>query len=429
MITVFRDAWIVTQNDRREILRGDLAIDGERILSVGGRYGDAADEEIDCSGDVLIPGLINTHTHVAMSVMKGVVDDLEFPDFLDKVFRIDADRTDADLALGTKIGCMEMMRSATTTFVDLYYSEDVIARAAQEAGLRGICCWCCLDEDKTTQKGNPVRNCKEFHRRFKGERKVVPGVGLQGVYVCNEETCVQAKEFSDEAGAPLTFHLSETVGEVNAHKKRYGLRPAEWLSHIGVLGPRDIAAHSSWVTMNEVRLMAGAGMSVSSCPVSNMKLATGGVCPVPEYEKAGVNVSLGTDGNTTNNTLDMIAEMKVLGLLQKHSRWDPTVALAQDLLDIVTRNGAKAVGMEGLLGSLEPGKYADVVVIDGGMPNVRPLVRENIVANLAYSLSQADVKTVMCQGDVVLRDREHTTLDPEEILPQAEDAWRSLCLR
>ncbi len=429
MLTVFRDAWIVTQNAAREVVRGDVAVEGERIVQVGGKYNGTGDEEIDCSGDIIIPGLVNTHTHIAMSVMKGVVDDLSFDDFLAKVFKIDADRTDADLALGTKIGAAEMMLSGTTTFMDLYYSEDVIAKATQEAGIRGVLCWCCLDEDKTTQNGNPVKNCDRFIQRFSGERKIVPGVGLQGVYVCGEETCVQAKELSDSTEAPMNFHLSETRGEVNAHKRQTGKRPAEWLSSIGVLGPRGVAAHSAWLTMNEVRLMGEAGMSISSCPCSNMKLATGGVAPIPEFDKYGVNVSLGTDGNTTNNALDMIGEMKTLGLLQKASRWDPTVTPAQELLDIVTVNGAKAVGMSDRIGSIEPGKYADLVVLDGKAPNLRPLVPENIIANLAYSLSQANVKTVMCQGDIVVRDRVVTTMDVPALVGESEEAWRRLCLR
>ncbi|TQS79176.1 MAG: metal-dependent hydrolase [Methanomethylophilus alvi] len=429
MLTVFRDAWIVTQNAAREVVRGDVAVEGEKIVQAGGKYNGTGDEEIDCSGDIIIPGLVNTHTHIAMSVMKGVVDDLSFDDFLAKVFKIDADRTDADLALGTKIGAAEMMLSGTTTYMDLYYSEDVIAKASQEAGIRGVLCWCCLDEDKTTQNGNPVKNCDRFIQRFSGERKVIPGVGLQGVYVCNEETCVQAKELSDRTGAPMNFHLSETRGEVNAHKRQTGKRPAEWLSSIGVLGPRGVAAHSAWLTMNEVRLMGEAGMSISSCPCSNMKLATGGVAPIPEFDKYGVNVSLGTDGNTTNNALDMIGEMKTLGLLQKASRWDPTVTPAQELLDIVTVNGAKAVGMSDRIGSIEPGKYADLVVLDGKAPNLRPLVPENIIANLAYSLSQANVKTVMCQGDIVVRDRVVTTMDVPALVGESEEAWRRLCLR
>ena len=429
MITVFRDAWIVTQNANRDVLRGDVVVDGERIVSVGPKFNGTADKEIDCSGDIVMPGMVNTHTHIAMTVMKGVVDDLLFPDFLDKTFKIDADRTDADLALGTKIGCMEMMLSGTTTFVDFYYSEDVIAKATQEAGLRGVCCWCCLDEDKTTQKGNPLQNCKNFYQKFKNERKIIPGASLQGVYVCNEETCVETKAFSDEVGCPITMHLSETRGEVNEHKKLTGKRPAEWLYDIGVLGPRMITAHSAWLTMREVKLMGETGMSVSSCPVSNMKLATGGVAPVPEFNKYGVNVSLGTDGSTTNNTLDMIAEMRALGLLQKSSRWDPTVTPAQELLDIVTINGAKAIGMQDSLGSIEAGKFADLVVIDGKAPNMRPLLPENIIANMAYSMCNANVKTVMCQGDLVVEDRNILTMDKDALLDQSEDAFRTLCLR
>jgi len=429
MITAIRNAWIVTQDASRRVIRGDVVVDGERIVSVGPEYKGTADREIDATGDIVMPGMINTHTHVAMTVMKGVVDDMTFPDFLDNVFRIDSDRTDYDLDIGTKLGCIEMMRGGTTTFMDLYYSEDVIAEAVKKAGIRGVLCWCCLDEDKTTQNGNPVQNCKGFHARYKGQRKIVPGVGLQGVYVCNEETCVQAKEFSDSVGAPMNFHLSETRGEVNDHKKKTGMRPGEWLSEIGVFGPRGVAAHSAWLTQREVRLMGDAGMSISSCPVSNMKLATGGVAPVPEFLANGVNVSFGTDGSTTNNSLDMFAEMKSLGLLQKASRWDPTVCNAQQLLDFATINGAKAIGMQDSLGSIEPGKYADIVILSGRSPNLRPLVPENIIANIAYSANSLNVRTVLCQGDVVVDDGRVATLDVDDVMDRSEDVWRSLCQR
>ena len=396
---------------------------------MGPAYDGTADREIDATGDIVMPGMINTHTHISMSVMKGVVDDLAFPDFLDRTFKIDSDRTDDDLEVGTKLGCMEMMRGGTTTFMDLYYSEDVIAKATQEAGIRGVLCWCVLDEDKTTQKGNPLDNCRRFIETHRGKRKIVPGVGLQGVYVCNEDTCVGAKALSDEMQAPMNLHLSETQGEVNEHKRKTGQRPAEWLSGIGVLGPRGVAAHSAYLTMREVRLMGEAGMSISSCPASNMKLATSGLAPVPQFQQSGVNVTIGTDGSTTNNTLDMFAEMRLLGLLQKFGNWDATVAPAQDLLDFATINGAKAVGMADSIGSIEPGKYADLVILDGKAPNLRPLLPENIIANIVYSGNSLNVKTVMCQGDVVVEDGRITTLDTEDVLARSEDAWRYLCLR
>ncbi|MDR1404205.1 MAG: amidohydrolase family protein [Candidatus Methanoplasma sp.] len=429
MITAVRDAWIVTQDPQRRIIRGDVVIENEKITSVGGRYGGSADTDIDASGDIVMPGLINTHTHVAMSVMRGAADDISFPNFIDRVFRIDSERTDRDIEIGTKIGCAEMIRSGTTTFVDLYYSEDVIARATAEAGIRGVLCWCVLDDELTTQRGSPMQNCKRFCESFRNRRKIIPGVGLQGVYVCGEDTCKGAKEFSDEKDIPLTFHLSETRGEVNDLKKKTGRRPAEWLSDIGVLGKRSIAAHSSWLTMNEVKLMAAAGISVSSCPVSNMKLATGGVAPIPEFQRYGVNVTVGTDGSTTNNSLDMISEMKILGLLQKSSRWDPTVASAQELMDFATVNASIAIGMQDLLGSIEVGKYADLVILDGKSPNIRPLLPENMVSNIIYSASPANVKTVICQGDTVLRDGKIKTVDEEDILSMSEDMWGSLCRR
>lgn len=429
MITAIRDAWIVTQDPNRNILKGDVVIENDIITSVGGRYGGSVDRDIDASGDVVMPGMINTHTHVAMAPLKGVCDDLTFPDFLNKVFKIDSDRTDHDLDMGTRLGCAEMMRGGTTTFVDLYYSEDVIAKATQDAGIRGVLCWCCLDEQFTTQKGNPLDNCKHFYETHKDKRKIIPGVGLQGVYVCGEETCVGAKEFADEKDIPLNFHLSETRGEVNDHKKKTGLRPVEWLDSIGALSPNMIAAHSAWLTMNEVRLMGAAGMSASLCAVSNMKLATGGVAPLPEFLQYDVNVTVGTDSNNTNNSLDMFSEMKILGLLHKSSRWDATVAPAQQLLDYCTINGAKAIGISDKLGSIEKGKYADIVILDGKAPNMRPLLPDNIVANIAYSASSLNVKTVFCQGDMVVEDGRILTLDMPEVLDASEQIWKQLCLR
>ena len=429
MLTVFRGGWVVTQNAGRDVFVGDVAVDGEKIVYVGPEFKGSADRTIDVSGDIVMPGLINTHTHVAMSVMKGSLDDLLFPDFLNASFKVDADRTDSDIDVGTKLGCMEMIRGGTTTFMDLYYSQDVIAKATVQTGIRGILCWCVLDEDKTTQTGNPLKNCARFCDSHKNMRKIIPGVGLQGVYACNEETCVGAKELSDREKLPMNFHLSETRGEVNGHRKATGKRPAEWLHDIGVLGPRGVAAHSAWLTLNEIKLMGDSGLSVSSCPVSNMKLATGGVAPVPEFEASGVNVTVGTDGSTTNNSLDMFAEIKTLGLLQKASRWDATVAGAQSLLDYATVNGAKAVGMGDKIGSLEQGKYADVIVLDGKSPNLRPLLHENIVRNIAYSASGHNVKHTMCQGDLLMENREIVSFDSDSVLAKAEDVWRQLCMR
>lgn len=427
MRTAIRDAWIVTQDAGRRVLRGDILIEDEYVTAVGD-VGNDVDHEIYANGDIVMPGLVNTHCHVAMSVMKGSVDDLSFSDFLDRVFDIDSGRETYDLQVGAMLGCMEMIRSGTTTFVDLYYSQDVIAPAVEKAGIRGVLCWAVLDEEFTTQQGNPMDNCRRFCETHSRCRKVIPGVGVQGVYVSGKETWEEASSYARDNGLPLTFHLSETRKEVNDHRRLTGMRPAEWLASLGVLHSGCIAAHSAWLTINEVRALAENNVSISTCPVSNMKLATGGVAPIPEMVANGVNVSIGTDGSSTNNSMDMFAEMKTLGLLQKSSRWDPTITPAQQLLDFATIYGAKAIGMEERTGSLEIGKYADLIILDGKAPNLRPLLPYNIISNIVYSGNGLNVKTVFCQGKLLMEDRRMLTVDEEKVLSASEDVWEKLCL-
>ena len=425
MSTLVRDAFIVTQNPSREIIRGDILVENGRISEVGAVKG-SADREIEASGDIVIPGLINTHSHVSMAILKGIADDLPFPKFLDKVFAVDAKRSDKDIWAGARQGCLEMLRTGTTTFVDLYYAQDSIARAVTETGIRGVLGWAVLDQQFTTQQGVPLENCKRFHREHKGLSRVVPAVGLQGVYVCSTETFLSARDYALENDLLLTFHLSETRGEVYECKKKEGKRPADYLASIGFLNDHCLAAHSAWLTVNEIKHLGRAGTKVATCPVSNMKLATGGVAPLPEMFDNQVTVSAGTDGSTTNNSLDMFGEMKTLALLQKASRWDPTVLPAQKVLDLATVEAARAVRMEQDLGSIEVGKKADLVILDGSAANLRPLRTESIVSNLVYSSSGLNVKTVLCDGELVMEDRTMVKVDEEEVLATAEAAAREL---
>jgi 5-methylthioadenosine/S-adenosylhomocysteine deaminase len=424
MSLLIKDATIVTQDNERRVIRGDVLIEESKIAAIGDFRSDA-DEVIDAKGDIVMPGLINTHTHVAMSVMKAVADDVTFPKFLDTTFAIDSNRMETDLKAGSLLGMCEMIRSGTTAFVDLYYSQDVIAKAVDEAGIRGVLCWAVLDEEFTTQKGNPLENCRRFHDQFDGKNRITPGIGLQGVYVCSTETIQAANELSKEENMLLHMHLSETRKEVYDHKKQHGKRPADYLEEIGALSERVLAAHSAWLTMNEVRALGRNKCSISSCPVSNMKLATGGVAPIPEMLAAGVNVTVGTDGSTTNNSLDMFGEMKTLSLLQKASRWDPTVLPAQQVLDFATVNAAKAIGMPDL-GSIRVGNKADLVILDGSAPNLRPLTLKNAVSNIVYSANAGNVKTVLCDGKMVMNDWNILTVNETAIVEESEDALRYL---
>ncbi|OPY33205.1 MAG: metal-dependent hydrolase [Methanomassiliicoccales archaeon PtaU1.Bin124] len=422
---IVKNALIVTQDKDRRIIKGDILVEDNLIVQVGKVTGDA-DEVIEAGGDIVMPGMVNTHSHIAMSVMKGVADDVPFGKFLDKVFAIDSDRQEKDLLAGAKLGAMEMLLSGTTTFVDMYYSEDIIAKAVQQAGLRGVLCWAVLDVQFTTQKGVPLDNCKRFFAEHKDQERIYPGIGLQGVYVCSTETFQASEEFSRSSGALMHFHLSETRKEVYDHKDKTGKRPADYLESIGVLSDRCLAAHSAWLTINEVKALGRNGCSIATCPVSNMKLATGGVAPIPEMMMNGVNVSVGTDGSTTNNSLDMFGEMKMLALLQKSYRWDPTILPAQQVLDLVTLNGAKAVHLEMEIGSIEVGKKADMVILDGKAPNLRPLLPDNVVSNIVYCGNAGNVKTVLCDGKAVVRDRHVRTMDQKKVLEESEPALISL---
>ncbi len=426
MLTLIRDAYIVTQNAERQLVRGDILVRDGVIEQVGGTVKGSADVEIHASGDIVIPGLINTHTHVSMSILKGIADDMPFPQFLDRTFKVDAERTERDIEAGAAQGCLEMIRSGTTTFVDLYYSQDVIARAVDRSGIRGILGWAVLDQEFTTQQGVPLENCARFHREFRGRPRIYPAVGLQGVYVCSTQTFLAARDYALENDLLLTFHLSETRKEVSDCKRKEGKRPGDYLSSIGFFNDHCIAAHSAWLTINEVREMGSAGAKVSTCPVSNMKLATGGVAPIPEMLQNDVTVSIGTDGSTTNNSLDMFGEMKILSLLQKSSRWDPTVLPAQKVLDLATIDAARAVRMDHLIGSIEVGKRADLVIMDGKAANLRPSRPSTIVSNLVYSSFGTNVKTVLCDGAVVMRDGKVVTMNEERTLAEAEDAARAL---
>ncbi len=425
---LIRNGMIITQDRDRRVLQGDVLVEGGLIAEVGKVRG-GADVEIDAKGAPVLPGLINAHCHVAMTVMKGMVDDLPFGEFLDRTFSIDSDRQDDDLLAGSRLGCLEMLMGGTTTFVDLYYSQDVIARAVKEAGMRGVLCWAVLDQQFTTQRGVPLENCKAFHSRYAGDEHILPGIGLQGVYVCSEETFMGARAFSDWTGALMTFHLSETRKEVYEHKAKTGKRPADWLASIGFLNERCLAAHSAWLTIGEVRALAKAGASIATCPVSNMKLATGGVAPIPEMLREGVKVTIGTDGSTTNNSLDMFGEMKALALLQKASRWDPTVVPAQEALDFATVSAAAALGLEREIGSIEVGKRADIVIMDHASPAIRPLTKENAVSNMVYSAGRGDVRSVLCYGNVVIKDRVPQTLDLGQVIEDAQGAMAKITAR
>ncbi|MEE9115310.1 MAG: amidohydrolase family protein [Thermoplasmata archaeon] len=420
MSILLRDGIIATQNQSREIVEGDLYIEDGRIIEIG-RSNNEADHVIDCSGKVVIPGMINTHNHVANTLLRGFADDVHLHEMLEKTFEFDAKVTRRDVQVGALLGCLEMIKSGTTTFVDLFYWEDEVARAVREAGMRAYLGWAVLDEEISTQRGTPLDNCAAFISKHRNEDLITPLVSLMGVYVCSEETLLAGKQLAEKEDVMLHMHLSETRKEVYDHQKKTSERPIEWLSKIGFLTERLLAAHIGWVTIGEVRMLAEKDVKVSHCPVSNMKLATGGVAPLPEMFENGVTVSLGTDSPVSNNSLDMFETMKFCALLHKADRWDARVFDAQKVFDLATVDGARALGMEDDIGSIEIGKRADIAVLDFASPMTTPYDKFRIVSHLVYSCNGANVTTTIVDGNIVVDQGKATGLKEEMIYDRANE--------
>lgn len=420
MSILLRNGIMVTQNENREILDGDIYVEDGRIVEVG-RVRTEAERVIDCSGKVIIPGLINTHNHVANTLIRGYADDVHLHEMLERTFEFDAKVTRRDVQVGALLGCLEMMKSGTTTFVDLFYWEDEVARAVREAGMRGFLGWAVLDEELSTQRGTPLDNCSSFIERHKQEELITPLVFLMGVYVCSEETFMAGKQLAEDEDVMLHMHLSETRKEVYDHQRKSGMRPIEWLDKIGFLCDRLLAAHVGWVTIGEVRTLARNGVSVSHCPVSNMKLATGGVAPLPEMFENNVTVSLGTDSPVSNNSLDIFETMKFCALLHKADRWDARVLPAQKVLDLATIDGARAIGMENEIGSIEEGKKADLAVLDFNTPRTSPYDKSRVVSHLVYSCNGANTTTTIIDGEVVVNEGKAEHLKEDVVLERARE--------
>jgi 5-methylthioadenosine/S-adenosylhomocysteine deaminase len=344
------------------------------------------------------------------------------------MFTHDAQRTESDIEAGAAVGISEMLLTGTTSFLDMYYAEDAMARACERLGMRGFLGWVVLDKEMTTQKGIPVQNAREFVRRWNGHKLVRPLAAPQGVYVCSEETLKATLDLATSEKCPIHYHLSETLGEVEDNVTKRKLRPVEWLDRIGFLGPNQIAAHAVWLTNHEIDLLASHGVATAHCPSSNMKLASGGggLSPVTELREKGVAVGLGTDSSTSNNSLSILREMHLAGLAHKHSRHDATSLPAQVLMDMVTREGARALGVGRELGSVAPGYQADLTLYDLKHPSLTPTWEGNALSNLVYSANEGAVHTVFVGGRKVVDSGRLLSASMDEIHRTAMSEARAL---
>jgi len=415
---------ILTMDSQNTIIYdGMLAILGSTISYIGKNEKGPikANKELDTQGGLILPGLINSHTHAAMSLFRGLADDLPLMEWLHNyIFPVEG-KMDADFVrVGTLLACAEMILSGTTTFCDMYLFEEEVAGAAKEAGMRSVVGEVIYDFPSPNygilEKG--FIYTEALIERWEKDALINIAVEPHSLFTCGEELLVKANDLAIRKGVPLILHLAETKEEVKEIEKRFGKRPAKHLKDLGLLGSHLIVDHCVHINESEIELLAENNVCVVHNPESNMKLASG-VAPVPDMIAKGITVGLGTDGCASNNNLDLFGEMDMAAKLHKVNNLDPTVMNAQTLVKMATIDGAKVLGLEKITGSLEVGKRADLIVIDTNKPHLVPMY--NPYSHLVYAASGHDVKHSIIDGNLVMEDRRLLTLDVEDIIERSKE--------
>lgn len=389
----------------------DILIDGNRIVKVGRNL--KGDEVIDGCGKLAIPGLINSHTHLAMTLFRGYADDMPLmPWLMEKIWPLEARLTGEDVYWGVKLGCLEMIRFGITCFNDMYYFMDETSAATKEMGLRAFLSQVVFDSRPEFRK-----ETEDFIKRCKGDDLIHPAVGPHAIYTCSEETLLWAKETAEQNDVMLHIHLSETKGEVEDSAKKHGKSPVEYLDSLGILSPRVIAAHCVWLSDEDVSLLAKRGVNVASCPVSNLKLASG-IAPLERLLDGGVNVCIGSDGVSSNNNLDLFEEMKVASIVQKNALCRPDAIKAADVWNMATENAYNALGLN--LGLCD-GSIADLALINLRRPWFNP--ETSMLSHLVYAMPGC-VDTTIVNGRVLMQN---CVIPGEElILQRAQERFERL---
>jgi Cytosine deaminase and related metal-dependent hydrolases len=407
---------------------GSIAIANGAIVAVGpasdidARY--AARDVIDARGMAIVPGFVNAHTHVPMSLFRGIADDRDLMDWLQNfIFPAEKNNVDANFVRwGTRLAAAEMIRSGTTTFADMYYFEADIAREARNAGLRGVLGETFIDfpapDNKTWDE--MVSYMRSYARQFKNDPLITPALAPHAPYTVSADHLKQVRALATELGLPILIHVSETQDELEQIAERSGgMRPVQYLDSLGFLGHDVVAAHCVWLSPEEIAILARRGVGVAYNPESNMMLASG-VAPVSAMRAAGVNVGIGTDGPAgSNDNMDMIDEMATAARLQKITTMDPKALSARSVLEMATIGGAKALGLDKKIGTLEPGKRADLAVIDLQTPETQPVY--SVESAIVYAASAGNVDSTIVDGHVLMRHRKLTTINLAETLQRAAE--------
>jgi 5-methylthioadenosine/S-adenosylhomocysteine deaminase len=375
---------------------------------------------VDAGGQVGLPGLINTHTHAPMVLFRGLADDLALMDWLTKyIFPAEARTVSPEFVrAGTRLAALEMIQSGTTTYTDMYYFEEEIANETKAAGLRAVLGQTVIQfpvADARTP-ADALARAETFITAFKGDPLITPAVAPHAIYTLDGPTLMAARNLAMRHGVPTLIHLAETRDEVTVAQDQHKASPVGYLERLGFLGAGVVAAHGVWVSESEVAMLRQRGVGVSHNPESNMKLASG-TAPVPRYLAAGVALGLGTDGAASNNDLDMFEAMRTASLLHKLQTGDPQAVGARAALEMATIGGARVLGMADRLGSLEPGKRADLIVVS--MASARQTPMYDPISHLVYTTRGDDVRATIVHGKVLMKDRTVLTLNEAAVLAEA----------
>lgn len=448
--TLISNGTIITLDQNRRVLKNSaVLIQDDRITCVG-NASDArrivrAESEIDASGMLVLPGLVDTHVHLAQALIRGCADDTSLINWLQKfVWPLQGNFEAEDGKVSAELCMLEMIKSGTTTFLESLlhsrYGFNGVAQSVDDSGMRGILSKTVMGLPGYGTKGSimypgmieQAETClREVEDHFeqwngRGNGRIRVWYGARSLGGCSPELYKQIASRAQRLGTGVTIHLSEVQEDVRFAQKEYGKMPAEFMDQVGLVGPNVVFAHGVWLTEKEWRILAMKGASVAHCPSSNMKLASG-IAKVPEMMQVGVNVSLGCDGGPSNNCYDMIREMKTASLLQKARLLDPLVMNAETVLEMATINGARALGLKREIGSIEIGKKADMILVRLGAPHLMPTISP--LSNLVYAAQGSDVDTAIIDGKIVMENRVVKTLDESKILRQASERGEKLLER
>ena len=423
---IIEGEYVVTMDENGLVIRdGAVAVDSGLIIDIGsaaeinGRY--KASGNLSGNNRIVMPGLINGHSHAAMTLLRGVADDLALMDWLNNyIFPAEVEFVDAEFVrIGTELACWEMIRGGTTTFVDMYYYPDVIAQVVESCGLRAFVSATVIDQRSPDAEDatDSIAKGLSFVENWKGRNsRITPIFGPHANYTLNAEQLKATRAAANDAGVPISIHMSESPFELQYSQQTFGMTSIELFESIGFLDGPTIGAHVVWPTEDEIKILAERGVGVIHNPTSNMKIASG-ISPVTDMLQAGVLVGLGTDGAASNNDLDMWEEMRLAAFLQKVDKMDPEVMSASTVLNMATRGGAEAIGLGDKVGALAVGMRADVIQVS--FDDVHFVPTYDVISHLVYVADEQDVASVTVDGKLLMRDGEFLTIDTERVRGEA----------